>query len=96
VGDQRVSKVLETFQAQKSFIIPLRPAYSVKLVVSCVVKGLEIKRTAKFHASRRLRFEDAIRVISPKMRPKSFGTFEKRACNLAYIYYLQSWAYLSS
>ena len=31
-----------------------------------------------FHASRRLRFEDTNRNMSPAMRPKSFGTFSSR------------------
>ena len=35
--------------------------------------------TAKFRASKRLRFEDAKRIMSPKICPKSFGTFEKQA-----------------
>ena len=35
--------------------------------------------TAKFHAPRRLRFEDTKRIMSPEMRPKSLGTFEKGA-----------------
>ena len=38
-----------------------------------------MKITAKFRASRRLRFEDTKRIKSPEMRPKSFGTFEKQA-----------------
>ena len=38
-----------------------------------------MKTTSKFRASRRLRFEDTKRIMSPEMRPKSFGTFEKRA-----------------
>ena len=59
--------------------LKLRPAYSVKVVFSYVVKGIKIKITAKFRASRRLRFEDTKRIISPEMRPKRFGTFEKRA-----------------
>ena len=59
--------------------LKLRPAYSVKLVFSYVVKGIKIKITAKFSASRRLRFEDTKRIRSPEMRPKRFGTFEKRA-----------------
>ena len=42
-------------------------------------KGIKIKITAKFRASRRLRFEDTKRIMSPKIRPKSFGTFEKQA-----------------
>ena len=35
--------------------------------------------TAKFRASRRLRFEDTKKIMSPEMVPKSFGTFEKQA-----------------
>ena len=57
----------------------LRPAHSVKLVFSYVVKGIKIKITVKFRASRRLRFEDTKRIIWPETRPKSFGTFEKPA-----------------
>ena len=38
-----------------------------------------MKITAKFRASRRLRFEDTKRIVSPEIRPKSFGTFEKQA-----------------
>ena len=37
---------------------------------------------AKFHALRRLRFEDTKRIMSPEIRPKSFGTFEKQASGL--------------
>jgi len=44
-----------------------------------VIKGTQIKIAAKFPASRRLRFEDTKRIMSPETRPKSFGTFEKRA-----------------
>ena len=57
-------------------------AHSVKLVFSYVVKGRKIKITAKFRALRSLRFEDTKRTMSPEMRPKSFGTFEKRAAGL--------------
>ena len=56
----------------------LRPAYSVKLIFSHVVKGIKIKTTAKFRASRRLRLEDTKKIMSPEIRPKSFGTFEKQ------------------
>ena len=66
------------FGPEKSFV-KVRPAYSVKLVFSYVVKGIKIKITAKFSASRRLRFEDTKRIMSPEMVAKSFGTFEKRA-----------------
>ena len=70
-------KSRELFGPEKPFV-KLRPAYSVKLVFSYVVKGMKIKITAKFRASRRLRFEDTKRIMSPEIRPKSFGTFEKQ------------------
>ena len=63
---------------EKPFV-KLRPAYSAKLVFSYVVKGIKMKITAKFRASRRLTFEDTKRIMSPEMHPKSFGTFEKQA-----------------
>ena len=50
-------------------------AYSVKLVFSYILKEI----TAKFCASRRLRFDETKKIMSPEMRPKTFGTFEKRA-----------------
>ena len=40
---------------------------------------MKVNITAKFHASRRLRFEDTKGIMSPEIRPKSFGTFEKQA-----------------
>ena len=39
----------------------------------------------KLRVSRRLHFEDTKRIMSPEMRPKSFGTFEKRAPDPVYI-----------
>ena len=69
----------ENFSGPKSHSLKLRPAYSVKLVFKYVVKGIKVKRTAKFRASRRLRFEDTKRTMSPEIRPKSFGIFEKQA-----------------
>ena len=65
-------------RSEKPFV-KLRPVYSVRLVVSYLVRGIKIKITAKFRASIRLRFEDTKRIMSPEMRPKRFGTFEKRA-----------------
>ena len=50
----------------------------MKLVFSYVVKGIQIITTAKIRAPRRLRFEDTKRIMSPEMRPKSFGTFAKQ------------------
>ena len=74
-------KSRKLFGSEKPFL-KLRPPYSVKLVFSYVVKGIKIKITAKFRASIRLRFGDTKGVMSPEMRPKSFGTFEKQAPGL--------------
>ena len=63
---------------EKPFV-KLPSAYSVKVVFSCVVKGIKITMTVKFGASRLVRFEDTKRIMSPEMRPERFGTFEKRA-----------------
>ena len=68
---------------EKAFV-KLQPAYSVEPVFSYAVKGIKIKITAKFRASRRLRFEGKKKIISPEMRPKSLGTFEKRASGPSY------------
>ena len=74
-------KSRELFGPEKPFV-KLRPAFSGKLVFSYVVKGIKIKITAKFRASRLLRFEDTKKIMSSEIRPKSFGTFEKRAPGL--------------
>ena len=74
-------KSRKLFGPEKPFV-KSRPAYSVKLIFSNVVKGIKIKIMAKFRASRRLRFEDTESIISPEIRPKSFGTFEKQAPGL--------------
>ena len=83
-------KFRKLFGPEKPFV-KLRLAYSVKLVFSDAVKRIKIKITSKFRASRRFRFEDTKRTMSPEMRLKSFGTFEKRAplsfvslCQLCY------------
>ena len=71
-------KSRKLFGPEKPFV-KLQAAYSVKLGLWYVVKGIKIKITVKFRASRRLRFEDKNRIMSAEMPPKSFGTFEKRA-----------------
>ena len=38
---------------------------------------MKIKISTKFRASRRLGFESTKKTMSPEMRPKSVGTFEK-------------------
>ena len=70
-------KSRELFGPEKAFV-KLRTGYSVKLVFSYVINRSQIKIAAKFRASRGLRFEDTKRIMSPEMRPKSFGTFEKQ------------------
>ena len=67
-------KSRKLFGPEKSFV-KLRPAYSVKLVFSYVVKGINIKITAKLRASRRLCFEDTkrITVVHPKCARKILG-----------------------
>ena len=71
-------KSRKLFGPEKPFV-KLRPAYSVRPVFSYVVKGIKIKITAKFRASRRLSFEDTKIIMSPEMRPKSLGP--KKPCN---------------
>ena len=63
----RFSKVPRTFRARKA-IRELRPAYSVKLVFSYVLKGIKMPRDAF-----------VLKITSPEIRPKSFGTFKKQA-----------------
>ena len=50
---------------EKPFV-KLRPAYSVKLFFSYVVKGIEVKIAAKSRASRRLRFKNTKIIKSPE------------------------------
>ena len=64
------------FGPEKPFV-KLRPVYSVKLGFSYVAKGIKVKIRAKFRALRHLGFEDTETTMSPEMRPKSDGTFEK-------------------
>ena len=61
-------KSRKLFGPEKPFV-KLQLPYSVKLVFSYAVKGIRIKITAKFRASRSLRFEDTKRIMSPEMRP---------------------------
>ena len=56
----------------------LRLARSGKHVFSHVVKGITNKVTGTFRASRRLRFEDTKRIMSPEMRPKVSGLLRNR------------------
>ena len=51
------------FGPEKPFV-KLRPAHSVKLIFLYVVKGINIKITAKFHVTEHLRFENTKRIMS--------------------------------
>ena len=60
-------KSRKLFGPEKPFA-KLRLTYSVKLLLSYVVKGIKMKIIAKFRASRRLRFEDTKTIMAPEMR----------------------------
>ena len=62
----------ELFGSEKPFV-KLRPAYSVKLVFSYVVKVIKIKITAKFRASRRRYKENYVTLFTPE----KFGDFRE-------------------
>ena len=49
----------------------LRPAYSVKLVFSYVVKGIKVKVTEKFRVSRGLQIEDTKGIVT-RNAPENF------------------------
>ena len=68
-----VSRKSRELSGPEKPFVKLLPAYSVKLIFSHVVKGIKIKITAKFRASRHLPFEGTKRIMSPETRPKSFG-----------------------
>ena len=72
------SKVPKTFRARKA-ICKTPTRFFCKAGLFSVVKRTKLKINAKFCASRRLRYEDTKRIMSPETRPRSFGTFEKRA-----------------
>ena len=90
-------KSRKLFRPEKPFV-KLRSANSVKPFFSHFAKGIKIKINAKFRASRRLRFEDTKRIMSREIRPKSFGTFEKRAPGLqtqprSHVMHFSRWAF---
>ena len=74
-----VSRKSRELSGPEKPFVKLRPAYSVKLIFSYVLKGIKIEIAAKFRAWKLLRFEDTKRIMSPEMRLKTLGTFEKRA-----------------
>ena len=74
----RFSKVPRTFRARKA-IRKITTCLFCKTGLFICCKGNKNKNNFKFRASRRHRFEDTKRNMSPEIRPKSFGTFEKQA-----------------
>ena len=74
----RFSKVPRTFRARKA-IRKITTCLFCKTGLFICCKVMKIKITSKFRASRRHRFEDTKRNMSPEIRPKSFGSFEKQA-----------------
>ena len=75
-GQGPVSRKSRKLRGLEKPFVKLRPAYPVKLVLLYLVKGIKIKITAKFRASRRLRFEDTKR-MSPEMRLKRSRDFRE-------------------
>ena len=70
-------KSRKLFGPEKPFL-KLRPASSVKLVFSYVVKGVQIKIIPKFRASRRVRFEDTTeKNYVTRNAPKKFRDFRE-------------------
>ena len=78
-------------ESPEKLFVKLRPAYSVKLVFSYVVKGIKIKITAKFQATRRLRFEDTKRITChPKCSGKVSG-LSRNGPQLRYLFTVKIW-----
>ena len=77
-------KYRKLFGPEKPFV-KLQPAYSAKLVFSYVVKGIKIKITAKFRASRCLTFEDTKRIMSPK-KFRDFRETGPRSLNIVDVF----------
>ena len=71
-------KYRELFGPEKQ-VIKLQSAYFEKLILQYVFNVRKPKRIAKFHGLEPLRCEDIKGIVSPKIGPKSFGTFEKQA-----------------
>ena len=60
---------------EKPFV-KLQPTYSVKLIFLFVAKGIEFKITARFRASKHLRFEAFKELCHPKCARKGSGRFK--------------------
>ena len=68
----------ELFGSEKPFV-KLRPAYSVKLIFSHVVKGIKTKIMAKFRASRRFDLKIQRELCHPKYARKVSGLLRNRS-----------------
>ena len=72
-GQGPVSPKFQKFCGPEKSFVKFRTAQSVKLVFLQLVKGIRIKITVKFRASRRLRFEDAKKIVTRNAPEKSSG-----------------------
>ena len=73
-----VSRKSRKLSGPEKPFVKLRSAYSVKLVFSYVVKGIKIKITAKFRASRRLVLKIQRELCHPKCARKVSGLSRNR------------------
>ena len=80
-----VSRKSRELFGPKKPLVKLRPDHSLNLVFSYVVKGIKTNITAKFHASRHLRFEDAKRIMSPEIRSKFRDFIETGHKSVVYL-----------
>ena len=72
-GQGPVSRKFRKLCGPEKSCVKLQPALSGKLVFLHVVNGIKIKVTAKFRASRRLRFKDTERIVTRNAAEKSSG-----------------------
>ena len=75
----RVSRKSRKLFGPEKPILNLLFAYSKNLAFYYDFKIRKGKFVAKFDAWKRVRFQDTKEIMVPEMRPKSFGSFEKRA-----------------
>ena len=70
----RFSKVPRTFRARKAIRKTTNCLFGKAGLLICCKENKN-----KNNCTRRLRFEDTKRIMSPEICPRSFGTFEKQA-----------------
>ena len=81
----RFSKVPKTFRTRKAIRKTSPRLFCEAGLFICCKGNKSLNNCKKYHASRCLCFEDTKRIMSLEMRPKSFGTFEKRALGPAFV-----------